>query len=108
VGQDHWNYVRAISSDAAPKNPCGVNLLVAGVVLLVYGITASNSVGSGMSQAFTGTPTDKSMWLIISGAVAAVGGLVISQDPITSVSMLGQGRSSMRDIAPASGPARWA
>ena len=49
-------------------------LLAGGIVLIVYGINASNSVGSGFSRFFTGSPTDKSMWLLIGGIVAAAVG----------------------------------
>ena len=45
-------------------------LLVGGIVLLVYGINASHSVGSDVSRAVTGNPTDRSMWLLIGGAIA--------------------------------------
>jgi hypothetical protein len=51
-------------------------LLVAGIVLIVYGISASNSVGSGFSRMFTGSPTDKTLWLFIGGGAAALIGLV--------------------------------
>jgi hypothetical protein len=51
-------------------------LLVAGIVLIVYGISASNSVGSGFSRMFTGSPTDKTLWLLIGGGAAALIGLV--------------------------------
>jgi hypothetical protein len=51
-------------------------LLIGGIVLIVYGISASNSVGSSFSRMFTGSPTDKTIWLLIGGAVAAVIGLV--------------------------------
>ncbi|MBK9990725.1 MAG: DUF3185 family protein [Verrucomicrobia bacterium] len=57
-------------------------LLVGGIVLIVYGINASDSLGSDFSRFFTGSPTDKTMWLIIGGVVAtAVGasGLVIGR-----------------------------
>jgi hypothetical protein len=47
-------------------------LLIGGIVLIVYGINASNSVGSDFSRLFTGSPTDKSIWLLIGGIVAAV------------------------------------
>jgi hypothetical protein len=57
------------------KNPLGLVLIALGVVLLVYGINSSNSVGSDVKKAITGTPTDRSMWLIIGGVVAAAGGL---------------------------------
>ncbi len=48
--------------------------LAAGIVLIVYGVNASNSIGSDFSRLFTGSPTDKSIWLLIGGAViAAIG-----------------------------------
>jgi hypothetical protein len=56
-----------------------IALLVAGVVLIVYGISASNSLSSDFSRFFTGSPTDKSIWLLIGGVVAAIvgaGGLI--------------------------------
>jgi hypothetical protein len=49
-------------------------LLAGGIVLIVYGMQASDSVGSGVSRFFTGSPTDKTMWLLIGGIVAAIFG----------------------------------
>ncbi len=49
-------------------------LLVVGIALLVYGISAADSIGSSFSRFFTGSPTDKSVWLLIGGAVATVVG----------------------------------
>jgi hypothetical protein len=49
-------------------------LLVGGVILIIYGVAASNSNASGVSRFFTGNPTDKTMWLLIGGAVATVVG----------------------------------
>lgn len=46
-------------------------LLIGGIVLIVYGIGASNSISSDFSRLFTGSPTDKSVWLLIGGGVAA-------------------------------------
>jgi hypothetical protein len=51
-------------------------LLVAGISLLIYGANASDSLGSDFSRFFTGSPTDKSMWMIIGGAAATVAGAV--------------------------------
>jgi len=51
-------------------------LLAVGVVLIIYGINASNSFGSDVSRFFTGSPTDKSMWLLIGGLLAAVIGML--------------------------------
>jgi len=51
-------------------------LLAGGIVLLIFGINASNSFGSDVSRFFTGSPTDKAMWMVIGGAAAIVVGLV--------------------------------
>lgn len=48
----------------------GVALLGVGIVLIIFGLSASDSIGSQFSRFFTGTPTDKSMWLLIGGAAA--------------------------------------
>lgn len=56
-----------------------IALLAGGIALIIYGINASNSLGSDFSRFFTGSPTDKSIWLLIGGIVAAaigVGGLL--------------------------------
>lgn len=49
-------------------------LLAAGIIMLSFGLNAGDSVSSEVSEAVTGTPTDKSMWLIGLGAVAIVVG----------------------------------
>ena len=51
-------------------------LLVGGIALIIYGVNSSNSTVSGFSRFFTGNPTDKSMWLLIGGFVAAAVGAV--------------------------------
>ena len=50
--------------------------LVVGIILLIYGANASDSIGSSFSRFFTGNPTDKTVWLIIGGAVATSLGAV--------------------------------
>lgn len=54
----------------------GIALLVVGVILLIFGLNASESIGSEVKEAFTGTPTDKSLWLIVGGSLLGVLGLV--------------------------------
>ena len=54
-----------------------VALLVAGVILIIFGINASLSFGSDVSRFFTGSPTDKTIWLFVGGAAALVAGLVM-------------------------------
>jgi hypothetical protein len=51
-----------------------IAFLVVGILLLVYGINASNSVTSSITQSVTGTPTDKSIWLIVLGVIGIVSG----------------------------------
>ena len=50
-------------------------LLVGGVVLIIIGINATNSFSSDVSRFFTGSPTDKAIWMLIGGILAAVLGL---------------------------------
>lgn len=58
------------------NKPVSLVLLIAGVIMLIFGAQASDSISSGFSRLFTGAPTDKAVWLIIGGAVATVLGLV--------------------------------
>jgi hypothetical protein len=51
-------------------------ILAGGVLLLIFGINAYNSSSSDISRFFTGSATDKSMWMLVGGAVATVLGLV--------------------------------
>lgn len=51
-------------------------LLVGGVVLMVIGINAMNSFSSDVSRFFTGSPTDKAVWMLIGGIVATGIGLM--------------------------------
>ena len=50
-------------------------LLIGGVVLMIIGINATNSFSSDVSRFFTGSPTDKAVWMLIGGIVAAGLGL---------------------------------
>jgi len=49
-------------------------LLIDGVILLFYGINASNSVSSSISQTFNGSPSNKSIWLIAIGVIGIISG----------------------------------
>lgn len=58
------------------NRPAFLALLVIGIVLLVFGINAHDSVASNAKELVTGTPTDKSLWLIVGGiAGIIIGGL---------------------------------
>jgi hypothetical protein len=58
------------------NKPLSIVLLLAGLALLVYGIMANNSVASETSQAVTGAPTNKALWMMIGGGAAALFGLI--------------------------------
>jgi len=49
--------------------------LIGGVVLIVIGFNATNSFSSDVSRFFTGSPTNKAVWMLIGGTVAAIIGL---------------------------------
>ena len=56
------------------KSMMSLALLAVGIVLIIFGINANNSVGSSFSRAFTGSPTNKATWLLIGGvACSALG-----------------------------------
>jgi len=50
-------------------------MLALGIVLIVFGVNATNSFSSDVSRFFTGSPTDKAVWMLIAGVVAAIIGL---------------------------------
>ena len=52
-----------------------IALLVGGIVLAIFSINTTNSFSSDVSRFFTGSPTDKAVWMLIGGIAAAVLGL---------------------------------
>lgn len=52
-----------------------IALLVVGFLLTIWGVSASESFSSDMSRFFTGSPTNKAVWLLVGGVVAAIVGL---------------------------------
>jgi ABC-type uncharacterized transport system permease subunit len=55
-----------------------IALLVGGLVLMIIGINATNSFTSDVSRFFTGSPTDKAVWMLIAGFVATAVGLTLT------------------------------
>ena len=51
-------------------------ILAVGIMLIILGVSATKSFSSDISRFFTGSPTDKAIWMLIGGAVAAIVGLV--------------------------------
>ncbi len=52
-----------------------VALLVVGIILIVWGMRATDSISSDISRVFTGSPTDRAVWLLGGGIIAAIVGL---------------------------------
>jgi hypothetical protein len=67
----------ANSSTSAMKI-LGIALVVIGLGLAFWGYQLSGSVGSQITQAVTGSDTDKVMTFYISGAVCFVVGILLS------------------------------
>jgi hypothetical protein len=58
----------------------GLILLVVGVALLIWGISMTSSFKSKISRAFTGSPTDKTVAILIAGGVCtALGAYQLSR-----------------------------
>jgi hypothetical protein len=55
----------------------GIVLAVSGIGLAIWGYQLSGSVGSQITQAVTGSDTDKVMTLYIAGAVSLVVGIFL-------------------------------
>ena len=53
-------------------------LLIGGVVLIIFGIQATDSFSSDVSRFFTGSPTNKAVWMLIGGIIAAIIGLTMT------------------------------
>ncbi|MGE5241691.1 MAG: DUF3185 family protein [Bacteroidota bacterium] len=51
-------------------------ILAGGILLLIFGVSASNSLSSGISRFFTDAPTDKAIWMLVGGVVVTIIGLV--------------------------------
>jgi len=47
-------------------------VLAGGIILLIFGINEYNSTGSEISRFFTGSTTDRAMWLLIGGVILTV------------------------------------
>jgi hypothetical protein len=57
------------------NKPISLALLAGGIILLIFGISAADSVTSDVSRFFTGSPTDKAVWMMVGGVVLAIAGL---------------------------------
>jgi hypothetical protein len=54
------------------NKPLSIVLVVVGVILLIYGLNAGDSLASNVKESITGTPTNKSLWLLVAGVVSII------------------------------------
>jgi hypothetical protein len=47
-------------------------MLAGGILLVIFGVNASNSVSSDISRIFNDAPTDKAIWMLVGGIVVTV------------------------------------
>ena len=56
----------------------GIALLAGGIILLVMGYNATESLGEELHREFMGRYTEETRWYLIAGGVMAVVGLVLA------------------------------
>lgn len=61
----------------SPPRIIGIIILVVGVVLLVFGLQATDSLGERLSNTFTGHWTDKTNFYIVGGIAGVIGGTLL-------------------------------
>lgn len=59
----------------------GLAMAVLGVLLFVVGVNESETVGSEISEFFTGEPGDEATWLMVGGGIAVVLGVILALLP---------------------------
>ncbi len=64
----------------------GIVVLAVGVVLLIYGVRAADSFGSQFHKFFTGSPTDRAIWLTLGGVALIVAGGAVAARPFRALS----------------------
>ena len=56
----------------------GMAILAVGIILLIFGYNASQSTSERIVEGFMGRFTNQTMWFLIGGVAAVVGGLGLS------------------------------
>jgi hypothetical protein len=70
----HDSWFRLTEGDIMFKGLFAALTLV-GIVLLAWGMKAYQSLGSELTETFTGAPSDKAIWLLAGGAAATLVGI---------------------------------
>ncbi len=56
----------------------GLTIVLLGAVLVIQGLDAFDAVSSGVSRLFTGSPSERTLGMVIGGALAVVIGVSIA------------------------------
>jgi hypothetical protein len=64
-------------SPMAMSRVLGAVLLVVGILLLVFGLNATDKPVEELSNTFLGHYTDETMWYLVGGGAAAVAGILM-------------------------------
>jgi hypothetical protein len=56
----------------------GLAFVAVAVLLIILGINASQGLTSRFSETFSGTPSNRALWLLIGGAASGVVGLILT------------------------------
>jgi len=62
----------------SPQRIIGIGLLVVGVVLLIIGLNASDSLADQVSDTFTGRFTKATTWYIVGGIGIGIVGVLLA------------------------------
>lgn len=54
----------------------GIALLAVGIMLIIFGVNASDSFNSDVSRFFNGRPTNETIWFLVGGVAACIIGVV--------------------------------
>jgi uncharacterized membrane protein HdeD (DUF308 family) len=73
--------IRQNSKDNYMNKPIGLALLALGIILVIFGINATNSIGSDFSRFFTGSPTNKAIWMLLGGVASIIVGGTLTLRP---------------------------
>jgi len=58
------------------KKAISAGIFVAGLILLYFGYQEYQSFSSEIEEFFTGSPSNRALWMLIGGAAASIAGLV--------------------------------
>jgi hypothetical protein len=76
VGSPLFEEFNVQTGDFSMNKAISLALLAGGIFLLIFGFNAYDSTSSDISRFFTGSATDKSIWLLSGGIAATIAGLV--------------------------------